>query len=127
MIGGMSKSVQQLAIGRIVIGVSSWFAPRLSGRLFGLDAVANPQAPYLARLFGVRDIALGVGALQSSGAAQKQWLQLGVLCDVADALAGVAAKRDGSLRTGSALLVTGVAVAAAAQGAAALKAADAPA
>jgi hypothetical protein len=124
MIDGMS-TVRQLAILRIIIGVSSWVMPRVAGKLFGLDTVGNPQAPYLARLFGIRDVALGVGALQSTGAAQKQWLQLGVMCDAADALAGVAGKRDGSLGTGTSLLVTSVAVVAAAQGAAALQSVDA--
>jgi hypothetical protein len=99
--------------------------PRVAGKLFGLDTAANPQAPYLARLFGIRDVALGIGALQSTGAAQKQWLQLGVMCDAADAMAGVAGKRDGSLSTGTSLLVTGVAAVAAAQGAAALQSVDA--
>ena len=40
----------------MAIGTGSWVAPRLSGRLFGLDAVANPQLPYIGRLFGVRDV-----------------------------------------------------------------------
>ena len=125
MIGAMPIA-RQLAILRIVIGVSSWVMPRVAGRLFGLDTAGNPQAPYLARLFGIRDVALGVGTLQATGAAQKQWLQLGVLCDAADALAGIAGKRDGSLPTKTAAFVTSVAVVAAAQGAAALQAPDAP-
>ena len=104
---------------RILIGVVSYLAPRLGGRLFGLDVDRNPQAPYLARLFGVRDIVLAVGALQSSGATQKQWLQLGMACDVADVGAAFLGRRDGSLPLGTALVVGGTAVAAAAMSAAA--------
>ena len=45
----------------MAVGASAWATPRLAGKAFGLDADDNPQSPYLARLFGIRDIALGVG------------------------------------------------------------------
>jgi hypothetical protein len=126
MIARMSSdtAVRNISILRIAIGVTSWLAPRLAGRLFGLDPVRNPQSAYLARLFGVRDIALGVGALQSSGAARRQWLQLGMACDGADVLAGIAGKRDGSLPGLTSAMVTTTAAVAAAQSAAAIKALD---
>jgi hypothetical protein len=111
--------VRNIVFLRIVVGVVSYFTPRLGGRLFGLDTRANPQAPYLARLFGVRDLALAVGALQSTGATQKQWRQLGMACDVADVGAAVMGRRDGSLPLATAVLVGGTAVAAAAMSAAA--------
>ena len=52
------KAINAIAIGRIVVGSIAWLAPRQSGRLFGLDPEGNPQAPYLGRLFGARDVAL---------------------------------------------------------------------
>ena len=63
--------VQPFGVGLIV-----WATPRLAGKLFGLDAQANPQSPYLARLFGVRDLALAWGALGAQGSARRQWLLL---------------------------------------------------
>jgi hypothetical protein len=105
---------------RLAIGVTSWSAPRAAGSLFGLDAEANPQAPYLARLFGVRDAALAWGALSSEGDAQRQWLLAGLACDVADALAGIAGGRRGYLPKLTCVLVTGTALGAAALGCAAL-------
>jgi hypothetical protein len=116
--------VRNIAILRIAIGVISYLAPNLGGKLFGLDPSSNPQAPYLARLFGVRDIALGVGAMQSSGAAQKQLLQLGMACDIADVGAAVFGKRSGYLPAVTALLVGGTAAAAAAMSAAAVSEVD---
>jgi hypothetical protein len=118
------SAVRQISFMRLAIGVSAWLFPRLAGRLFGLDTAGNPQAPYLARLFGARDVALGLGALQSTGAARKQWLQLAMACDVADVFAGLAGKRDGSLPAVTAVLVTGTAVVAAAQSANAIKAVE---
>ena len=109
---------------RIAIGVVSYLAPRLGGRLFGLDVDRNPQAPYLARLFGIRDLVLAVGALQSKGAAQKQWLQLGMACDVADVGAALLGRRDGSLPLVTSVLVGGTAVAAAGLSAAAASEVD---
>jgi hypothetical protein len=113
--------IQQLVATRAAIGAGAWLMPRFSGRLFGLDPDANPQAPYLARLFGVRDVALGVGLSSSSGAERQQWLRLGVACDLADAAAGVLAGRSGSLPKRATLLVTATALAAAAMGIAAMR------
>lgn len=109
---------------RVAIGAGSWLAPRLTGRLFGLDFAGNPQGPYLARLFGIRDIALAVGTTASSGEDRARWLQIGIVCDLADAAAGALAGRDGSLPRFASVLVTGTAVSAAAMGVAALQAGD---
>ena len=116
------QSVRNLAVIRLAIGVGAWLFPNLAGRLFGLDPRGNPQSPYLARLFGVRDIALALGALQSSGSARRQWVQLGVLCDVADTAAATFGQRAGYLSTPTAVLVGVPAVTATALGTQALKA-----
>jgi hypothetical protein len=115
--GGM---ITKLAGLRLAIGVASWSTPRVAGKMFGLDARANPQSPYLARLFGVRDVALAWGALSTTGESQRQWLVAGLACDVADAVAGIAGGRGGYLPKVTAVLVTGTAVSAAALGASAL-------
>jgi hypothetical protein len=113
--------IQQLVATRAAIGAGAWLMPNFSGRLFGLDPDANPQASYLGRLFGVRDVVLGVGLSASSGAERRQWLRLGVACDLADAAAGVLAGRSGALPKRATLLVTATALAAAAMGIAAMR------
>ena len=76
----------KLLIGiRVSIGAGTWLAPRLAGRLFGLDPPGNPQLPYVGRLFGVRDVVLGAGAQLATGDSRRLWLQLGLACDAADA------------------------------------------
>ena|SRR5947209_4484058 len=119
--------VQQLVMTRTAIGAGAWLAPRLSGRLFGLDPDANPQASYLGRLFGVRDVALGAGLRSSSGAERQQWLRVGIACDLADAAAGVLAGRAGVLPKRATVLVTATALMAAAMGVAAMRAEEPPA
>lgn len=117
------QTVRNLVAARLAIGVGAWATPRVAGRLFGLDVEGNPQAPYLARLFGVRDAALAVGALTSDGDAQLQWLRAALGCDVADAVAGVIAWRAGYLPPLASAMVTATAVAAAALGLQAVRAA----
>ena len=107
---------------RVNIGLGAWLAPRLSGRLFGLDAEANPQLPYIGRLFGVRDVALGAGVAASSGNARRLWLQLGLVCDAADAVAGLIAGRNGEISKVSTVLVTAPALMGIGLGLAALRA-----
>ncbi|HMD57635.1 MAG TPA: hypothetical protein VKG82_09210 [Solirubrobacteraceae bacterium] len=114
-------AIRNLAGLRLAIGVGAWATPRMAGKLFGLDAAANPQSPYLARLFGVRDVALAWGALGSEGDTQRQWLLAGLACDVADALAGIAGGRGGYLPKVTSALVSGTAISAALLGAAALR------
>jgi hypothetical protein len=107
---------------RVSIGAGAWIAPRLAGRLFGLDADANPQLPYVGRLFGVRDVALGTGLQLSSGHSRRVWLQLGILCDAADSVAGILAGRNGDISKLSTVLVTAPALLGIGLGIAALEA-----
>jgi hypothetical protein len=123
-VSGVNGPIKLLIGVRSAIGVGAWMAPRFSGRLFGLDPEANPQAAYLGRLFGVRDAVLAVGAATNSGKQQAQWLQLGVVCDLADAVAGVLAGRRGELPAKSTGMVTATALVAAALGMAALQGSD---
>lgn len=107
-----TNAVNMLAGLRMVVGVSAWATPRLAGKLFGLDAEANPQSPYLARLFGARDVALAWGTLSSEGETQRQWLVAGLACDVADTLAGMAGGRSGYLPKLTSVLVSSTALSA---------------
>jgi hypothetical protein len=118
----MNEQIVNGLIGlRTAVGAGAWLAPRLSARLFGLDPAANPQAPYLGRLFGVRDVALALGTSSSSGSDRAQWLRLGVACDLADAVAGLLAGRRGELPKHATVLVTTTALVAAGLGIAALQ------
>jgi hypothetical protein len=121
------SALTQLAGLRVVIGLAALVAPRLASKLFGLDAEANPQAPYLARLFGVRDIALGIGALTSSGEARKKWVTLGIGVDATDAVSATLAGKDGSVSGFTATKLAAPAVAAVALGVFASGGADAEA
>src|SRR3954451_23997973 len=112
--------VQMISGLRGWIGTSAYLAPNLTGKLFGLDPDSNPQAAFLARLFGVRDLALAAGTFGSTGESRTQWLRLGVACDLADAAAAYLAGRNGTVPRHAAVLAGGTAPAAAGMGVAGL-------
>ena len=96
------KAATAIAAGRVVVGAAAYVAPNLSGRLFGLDPDNNPQASYIGRLFGARDVALGAGVLRSPRKQKDAWVAAGMACDVADVGAGAPGRhpRDAPARLG---------------------------
>jgi hypothetical protein len=79
------------ARGRIVVGLAYVLAPRLAGRVWvGRDA-DRPGAKVLARAFGARDLALGLGVVIAidRGAPVRGWLEGSALSDAVDFLAGL--------------------------------------
>ena len=103
------KAATAIAAGRCAVGAGAYLAPNLSGRLFGLDPDGNPQASYLGRLFGARDVALGAGVLRSPRKQKDAWVAAGMACDVADVGAGALAGIRGTLPASSAAMVTATA------------------
>jgi hypothetical protein len=103
------KAANAIAIGRIAVGSGAWLTPNLAGRLFGLDPEGNPQLPYVGRLFGARDVALGAGVLRSARKHKSAWVTAGVACDAADVAAGIVAGARGQLPAPAAALVTATA------------------
>jgi hypothetical protein len=103
------KAKDVIAISRIAVGAGAYLTPNLSGRMFGLDPEGNPQLPYVGRLFGARDVALGAGALRSSRKQRDAWITAGLACDIADVGAGVLAGIRGHLPPAAAALVTATA------------------
>lgn len=110
---------------RVAIGAGAWLTPSIAARVFGLSVADNPQMPYMARLFGIRDVALAVGTTQTTGPSRRVWWQIGIACDLADAGAAYLGGRDGSLSKFTAVAAGGTAVAAAALGVAAMQTDDA--
>ena len=122
-----NTAVRRLAALRLVVGAAAYLTPRLAGRGFMLDPDANPQSPYLARLFGIRDVALAYGSTQAGGEARRTWLVAGLMCDAADTVSALAGGRAGYLTRTQTVLLALPAIAATAIGAAALSGADSPA
>jgi hypothetical protein len=59
----------------------------------------------MTRLFGIRDLLLGAGALSTTSDERARWLQAGVAADVTDLLAAVAGHRAGYLPGHGAVMI----------------------
>lgn len=112
-----------LALARVAVGAAAWIAPKKALRASLLDAEA-PQSPYLLRLFGVRDVALGTVTLMAPASTRPALLKLGLAVDGGDVAAAVMALKAGQLKTGPALAMVGAAGTAVLAGARALGEAD---
>ena len=106
-----------LAVGRIVIGVVSLVFPTLAARGFMLKVSNNPQLPYVMRLFGAREIAVGTMTLTAPESARTSMTGLGMAIDGSDAVAGLAAVRSGVVSKPVGVFLTGAALGAVAAGA----------
>lgn len=109
--------VTGLALGRIAIGITALASPELAGRLFRLDVASNPQLPYMSRMFGSREIALGAITLAAKGSARRRLVALGMAVDGADAFAGYEAMRSGTVSQSVGIGLTAPALGAVAAGA----------
>lgn len=89
--------VTGLALGRVAIGLTALASPSMAAKLFRLDAAGNPQLPYMSRMFGSREVALGAITLMAKGKARRKLVALGIAVDGADAFAGIDAMRSGSV------------------------------
>ncbi len=85
---------------RVGIGALAWARPDLAAKLFGMPA-PDGQSPYLWRLFGVRDVAVGLGTLGSSGEQRRTWATFGLVCDAADGAAAALGRTEGHLPSGT--------------------------
>jgi len=98
--------VTGLALGRIAIGATALASPDLAGKLFRLDVARNPQLPYMSRMFGSREVALGAITLVAKGKARRKLVALGMAVDGADAFAGYDAMRTGAVSQSVGMFLT---------------------
>ena len=97
-----------LALARIVVGASSWIAPEASLKASMLDPTPT-QAPFIMRLFGAREIALGAVTLLAKPAHKPALLRMGLAVDSADAAAALMALKEKRLQPPQAALLAGMA------------------
>lgn len=110
-----------LAAARVAIGGVALAVPDLGARLFRLDPVANPQLPYMTRLFGSREIVLGAAVLLTSGKTRRNLVVAGIAVDAADAAAAWYAGQAGAVDRQTTLALAAPATAAVVAGAAGLR------
>jgi hypothetical protein len=83
-----------VAVGRMLFGLASLIAPKI---VFGMVARDVPPAMVMMlRIFGIRDLVLGAGALQSLAgeSTDTSWVAMGALADTADAAVATAFRKE---------------------------------
>jgi hypothetical protein len=80
---------------RMAIGATTVLAPNLVMRPLLGRGMGRPTDKLLARSFGIRDVALGIGAIlaMDRGAPSRGWMEAGGLADAGDLLATLLAFR----------------------------------
>lgn len=102
-------NVTGLALARIAIGAGFWAAPETALKLGLLDPKA-PQSPYLGRMFGAREIALGAVTLMARPEQRKAVVALGLAVDTLDAAAGALALRSKAVGPVAGAVLTGAGI-----------------
>ncbi|GAA4126005.1 hypothetical protein GCM10022215_34990 [Nocardioides fonticola] len=113
--------VTGLSLARIGIGALALARPDTAAQAFGLDPASNPQATYVTRLFGSREIALGTITLLSRGKARPGIVLLGVGVDAADVATGYLGPKEGQVSTKAGATLVGPAILAVLMGLAGLR------
>lgn len=89
----MNQPTLALVAVRFGLGGTSWLAPKLLLNALGAVDVDDPVGAWMARMFAVRDAALGVGVVCTEGEQRRFWLKVGFACDLADLAGGIIAAR----------------------------------
>jgi len=71
---------------RLTLGLVSFVLPRTMMRLFGLSSARNPSGPFIARLFGAREMLMAYQLYQASDEELEEVLRQGIMVDGSDAL-----------------------------------------
>lgn len=80
---------RSIAVGRVLFGAVMLFIPNVV--LARTSAVRPGPLVWMSRAFGIRDIVLGLGALQSLQAPEPDpsWVRMGAIADTSDAVAAL--------------------------------------
>jgi uncharacterized protein YjeT (DUF2065 family) len=78
-----------IARARVVVGLSLFALPGLAARTLTSERSASANA--ILRMVGIRDIALGIGAITTvkEGTLDAEWVSMGALADAGDAIAAL--------------------------------------
>ena len=93
-----------LGASRALVGLSAWAAPDTAVKAFGIDPAKSDR--FIGRLFGARDLALGVSLLAADAKHLRAAAGVAVVIDTVDTIAGLDEYRRGNLSTWA--LVSGV-------------------
>lgn len=86
-----------LACIRLFNGLAALLVPHMLLKRLGVDTDGNPAALYMARMFGIRTVLIGIDLLVQKRDRRAQALQEAVVIHASDTLAAVLASKTGKL------------------------------
>jgi len=103
--------VRLFAVGRVAAGVALLARPEMLARGMRIDSGTAHRTGWMARMLGVRDLALGAGTLYAltRGGQPRPWLVLSAAADAVDAATLAGALRRGQVAVPPAALGAGMA------------------
>lgn len=96
---GREPALTIMAIGRLLLGLTSLVAPRAFARAVGVSTV-TPELTYMTRIYGARAFAMGTAFLTSRQPERARWTRLSLAIDISDTATGIIhlLRRDSALR-----------------------------
>lgn len=91
---------------RLTSGVISFILPRTMMNLFGIGSARNASGPFIARLFGIREMLMAYQLYQASDAELEEVLRQGIMVDGADTLGAMLSLLRGEISFRTFLMLT---------------------
>jgi len=102
-----SAQLRKILVGaRLTLGLISFVLPRTMMNLFGLSSIRNPSGPYIARLFGVREMLMAYQLYQASDEELEEVLRQGIMVDGSDAIGAMLSLLRGEISFRTFLMLT---------------------
>lgn len=95
---------------RGLLGAAAYLAPTTTARSLGINPTDNPALPYLARVFGARDIVLAILGATATGQARRNLVLAMAAIDTFDITSALLGRRGRYLTTPAATALAAVAV-----------------
>ncbi len=105
-----STAARVTLVARCSLGAASLVVPRLTIRMLQLDIEPNPPAEFLIRIFGVRDIFLGVAPFLISDPGRSTVLGSATGVDLSDLAVAALAGLTGRIPPRAAIIISGAAL-----------------
>lgn len=110
-----ARLVPVLGLLRLGVGALLLARPDTAARALGVDRVTARRTAWLGSLVAVREVALGLGALQAGGhdpGRTAPWVAAQAVADAGDAVAFLSAAARGQVRASRAVTMAAIAIAA---------------
>lgn len=101
----LTGTLNLMAVGRLILAVTSLITPRLFARILGVRPSA--ELAYTTRLYGARALVTGLGYLTADATERARWNRFSLAVDTIDTASGIThlIRRDVPLRAAATMIL----------------------